>query len=338
MKLRTFLGFMLLLILYGCNNPNGAEFEAKKILNCSTVEMDLDYPYLYVAAWTDGLWKINISNDNFTATYIHVVDSFESFSEVYDVTAEGDDIIVSTLTRIWKSEDGGGNWSNIGNNTLLMGIDRFPGQPGTIFYDKYYDPVVYYSEDNGNTWDSTQTDIQTADSFIKINPFKDGEAWIYGIRGGTGFGTPYLFSVDSCGKHFKLEVDMQNDLQCEDGLNHVNSIAFDPDNPDNIFLCVTNGRKSIYKSTNSGYNWQEISTDTLQIYIMCNDAIISDKFYVFCTDENLYSVTDNFQTFELLGEIPYGSGEGPIGIIHDPVRNLLLIGETTGIRVVKLNN
>ncbi|MEA3391428.1 MAG: hypothetical protein U9Q91_00455 [Candidatus Marinimicrobia bacterium] len=336
-SIKTIILILTLLLFSSCINPPNIEFEARKILTCSANEIDLDYPYLYVAAWRDGLWRIYISDDNFDTTNIQVMDPSESFSEVYDVTAEGDDIIVSTLTRIWRSEDGGNSWVNIGNNAFLMGIDRFPNQPEKIFYDKYYYPVVYYSEDNGNTWDSTQTDIQTADSFIRINPFKEGEAWIYGIRGGTGFGTPYLFCVDSCGKYFKLEVDMQNDLHCEDGLNHVNSIAFDPDEPDNIFLCVTVPGKTIFKSTDGGYNWQETLTDSLLIIKMCNDAIISDKFYALCTDSKLYCVTDNFQIFQLLGEVTYESG-GPIDMIHDPVRNLLLISETIGVKVVKLNN
>ncbi len=300
--------------------------------------MDLDYPYLYVAAWRDGLWRIDISDDNFDTTYIQVMDPSESFSEVYDVTAEGDDIIVSTLTRVWRSEDGGNNWTNIVDNNALLGIDRFTGHPEKIIYDRNSYPFVCYSEDNGDTWDSTQTSFPTADSFIRIHPFKEGEAWIYGITGGVGFGNPYLFCVDSCGKHIKLEVDMFNDLYCEDGINHVNSIVFDPDNPENIFLCVTVPEKTIFKSENGGFSWQEVFLDTLEIKIMCNDAFQTDKFYAISYNRKLYCITENFQTYQLLGKLSFSSGEGPLDIIHDPVRNLLLINESNGIQAIKLND
>lgn len=343
MKNKIFITLIIVLLsiqITGCNKPPTNEFEAKIILTCTFNQMDLDYPYLYVAAWTGGLWKVDISNNNFTTTYIPVMDSIENINQIDDVTVNSNDIIISTHTGIWRSIDGGNSWIDIGQNInplSLQDIDRFPNQPEKIIFDMSYHSIVYHSENYGENWDSTQTNIQSDNSYIEINPYKNNEAWIHGIRAGVGFGVPYLYCIDSCGKHIKLEIDMLNDLHCEDGLNHVNSIAFDPSEPDKLFLCVTNGRRSIYNSSNGGFSWQETSTDTMQIFIMCNDGFSSDKFYAYCTDNNLYCVTDNFQTFEFLGELSHESGGVPISILHEPLRNLLIIGETYGVKVVDLN-
>ncbi|MBN2780507.1 MAG: hypothetical protein JXR21_00920 [Candidatus Marinimicrobia bacterium] len=333
--------FFLLLFIIGCNQPSTNDIEIINIRVCSYYEMDLDYPYLYIAGWEDGLWKLDISNDNFTKTYIPVLDSIESISRIVDITAEGEDIIINTFPGLWRSEDRGANWINMGNH-LLESIDRFPGQSGKLIFDKYGGTAIYYSDNYGTTWDSVETGVLTAASMIEMNPYREGEAWIFGYMAGTGMGIPYVFCVDSCGQHLKTVVDMVNELFSEDATNHVNSIAFDPDNPDNIFLCITNDRKSIFKSSNGGFNWQELLTDTLQINYMCNDAVISDKYYALCYDYELhkgelYCITDNFQTFQFLGELTF-TNTSPLDIIHEPVQNLLLIGDCRGVTIVKLGD
>lgn len=315
------------------------ETHVKKIFTGEFLQMDMDYPYLYVAAFTDGLWRIDISNNEFPLKYLPVPDSANDIYEVDDVAASGDDIIVTTYRRIWHSVDGGETWINsedgIEEFYHALSVARFPDIPERIITDMGLSTKVYWSNNNGIMWHPFDTGIRTDISWIKCNPYKNGETWIYGSAGEIGFGTPYLYCVEDYGKKLKLEVDMADQFECIEGYQHVTSIDFDQDDSNIVYLSVSSSIKSTYKSIDGGYIWRELTSDTLYVYRFAKDSRYTGRFYVVSSCNNIYLSLDTLHTFQWIAGLPEEE-EATMDIEYDIEKENLFIAVENGVYVLAL--
>jgi uncharacterized repeat protein (TIGR01451 family) len=151
-------------------------------------------------------------------------------------------IYAATDTGLFKSIDGGANWSVL------------PGSPPFIYSELAIDPVnpaiiyvatnggVFKSTDGGNSFTLSNTGIGTHVQTIAVNPVTPT------ILYATVEGSPYFKSVDG-GANWTLNLIS--------GASRVDSINIDPNTPTTLFADTNDG---IFRSTDSGANWTELNT------------------------------------------------------------------------------
>lgn len=314
----------------------------KKIFSGTVSEMDMDYPYLYVAAYTDGLWRIDISNDDYQLKYLPLLDSTKNITIADYVDAYGNKIIVTTMNGIWRSIDGGNNWVKAENGiekiNQVAGIGRFPQNPIRIITFGN-DSTIFYSDNEAESWQLFYPEIRGNAILIKCNTYIEGEAWMVSIPlSGWGYMT-CLSCINDYGKELKHIVDIDNLLGAEsDDFTIASEIDFDQDN---IFILIHNASNSfVYKSSDGGYNWLRIYdsiSDSIQISSFVKDPRFQHIFYLTDIENNIYLSKDTFQTFQCIGKFPTKEKEEFIyRLVYEIEKNRLFAMTGYGLYVISL--
>ncbi|MEN3328048.1 MAG: hypothetical protein V7638_2855 [Acidobacteriota bacterium] len=157
-------------------------------------------------------------------------------------------IFAATDTGLFKSTDGGANWS------------RLPGSPLSIYSELAIDPLnsaiiyiatndgVFKSIDGGNSFTPSNTGIDTPVRSIAVNPVTP--SILYATVGGSS----YFKSVNG-GASWSANVVT--------GASRVDSITIDPNTPTTLFADTDRG---ISRSTDSGNSWTELNTGILSFH------------------------------------------------------------------------
>ncbi len=206
----------------------------------------LDEPYLYACAGKYGLWRRNI--ESLTPwEFLGLSDTALDRGGVMDVDAYGADILVAYSGRhldynidstvaAWRSKDNGRTWfrsdGGIPNTfdpthkqSMLTKLRRSPHTKDTIVA-LYLSAARYRSTNRGESWILLHgnTAIIAPWAFLKWNPYRRGEIWIWGATG-VDF-TPFIAVLEEFG----------NRGRSINGLGRGGApLIFDPQNPDRLF-------------------------------------------------------------------------------------------------------
>lgn len=308
----------------------------------------------YVASAAGGIWKTTNSG----TTFDPVFDSQGSYSigcitidptnanVVWVGTGENhNQRSVSYGDGVYKSEDGGKTWNNMGlkNSEHIANIVVDPSNPNTI-YVAAYGPVwkeggdrgVYKSTDGGTTW----TLIKSVSPFTGCNNLvmdprdpnvlyaafhqRMRKVFTY-IGGGTEIA---LFKSTDAGKTWeKLEGGLPG--------GDLGRIALDisPVNPDVLYVAVEarDGKGGIYRSSDRGASWDKKSgVFTAGNYYQELNCDPRNVNRIFLTDSYYKVSDDGGATVRNLGEINKHIDNHCIWI--DPSNtNHLLVGSDGGV-------
>ena len=175
-------------------------------------------------------------------------------------------ILVSTRKsgygETFRSTDGGDNWELVLQGPNLISMEFNPINSNIIYAMTTGTSKYYRSDDNGITWDNLTNDAGLPNSgntrgVIGVTPANSNVVYVLYSAGDGGFGGLYK-STDG-GYNFELQSDSPNILSWEvDGEGEGGqgtydlALAVSPDNENIVFV----GGINIWKSTNSGLNWE----------------------------------------------------------------------------------
>jgi photosystem II stability/assembly factor-like uncharacterized protein len=188
---------------------------------------------------------------------------------------------------IWRSQDGGGSWQGVTMPRYIQTIVAHTSQTGLLYgftHNPYHQNRVnpyfpeeeyYYSEDFGNTWKKQEPPVSTKPcygskpQFIDkyrpqaIDPFDGNHVLVIDGR--------LLESHDSCDTTETFATHPNSSM---------NSIAFDPNNPDTLYAGTDGGA---YVSADGGQTWGQVNDGLLGATVVY--SIVVDK------DSNVYAAT-----------------------------------------------
>ncbi|MEZ4855906.1 MAG: glycosyl hydrolase [Gelidibacter sp.] len=293
----------------------------------SDIAVNPDNPYeYYVASAAGGVWK----TINSGVEYTPVFDAQGSFSigcvtidpnnsnTIWVGTGENNNQrSVNYGDGIYKSEDGGVSWKNMGLKTSEH-IGRILVQPDNsdVIYVAAIGPLwskggergLYKSTDGGNTWKAILTvDENTGVNDVVMDP-RDSQILyastfqrrrhVYTYVGG-GPGSGLYKSIDGGINWTKLEKGLPTTELGRIGL------AISPANPEYIYAIVeaAEGKGGFYRSTNRGVSWDKMSAHvTSGNYYQEIIADPLDENTVYSMDTWMSVTKDGGKTFNNVGE------------------------------------
>jgi hypothetical protein len=187
---------------------------------------------------------------------------------------------------IWLLSNNGRQWDKLRIPSAITTLVTHPSKGGVLYgYDSQYPSNKYISEDYGYSWNRDSSlavkscygsTVYFIDAYrpIAIDP-RDGNH-VFVIDNGT-----LLESHDSCDGIEVLKTVPNT---------HKNSIVFDPNNPDTLYVGADDGA---YMSLDSGKTWNQINEGLLNSTVVYSIAV--DK------DGNVYAATP-FGIFQLAGK------------------------------------
>ena len=236
----------------------------------------------YITAGSGGVWKTENSGTTWNSTF----DGQKSYSiGCITLDPQNPNIIwvgtgenvggrhVGYGDGIYKSEDGGSNWKNMGlkKSEHLSKIIIHPKNSNIIWvasqgplWNKGGERGIYKSINGGKTWKQTLGDEQWVGATdLLIDPRNPNllyaATWqrhrtVAGYMGG-GPGSAIYKSNDSGENWEKLSYGLPNSNLGKIGL------AISPQYPDVIYAAIELDRRkgAVYKSKNQGANWQKMS-------------------------------------------------------------------------------
>ncbi len=280
----------------------------------------------YVAVAAGGVWKTS----NAGITYEPIFDKEGSYSigcitidptnsnVIWVGTGENNNQrSVSYGDGVYKSEDGGKSWTNMGlkksEHIGMITID--PTDPNTVFVAAYGplwseggDRGIYKTTDGGKTWKANLTVSEnTGFNEVRMDP-RDHKV-LYATAHQR---RRHVFTYISGGPEsalYKSTDAGENWIKLTNGLPKVDmgriGIAISPVNPDYLFAIVEAADKKggVFRSTDRGASWVKQSDNTTSgnYYqeIFCDPVDINKIFYV---DFWVMVSTNAGKSFEKIGE------------------------------------
>jgi len=247
---------------------------------------------LYLGTLYDGIFKSTDGGDSWQKISQNINDS--ECMQISVHTRDPDSVYVATRNRVHRSLDGGDSWEKVeipftdgylSTNGIL--VDTY--DPNYI-YASYYDERVPYhsgvmrSTDGGTSWLNCSNGIPDGALCNRLGMadigggarrlFSTGQGVYYSDDLGENWyqsvnGLPTIFVVDwEAGSNFlRRSTDCGANwttLQGPSGEGHIYSIKCDPSNYNNVFVC--NWYEGVFKSTDVGETWQDISSNLPRDY------------------------------------------------------------------------
>lgn len=323
---------------------------------CGVVDEPLVY---YFGATGGGLWKTEdagstwkpISDGQFKTASVGAVTVAESDSNVIYV-GMGECSLRNDISHgdgVYKSEDGGRSWKNIGleNSRHIARIRIHPRDPDLVYvavlghiYGPSTEGGIYRSKNGGKTWEKVlYVDEKTGAIDLSLdwrNPrILYAAMWQvkmapWGIFSG-GPGSGLYKSTDAGDTWVKLSEGLPKGEKGRIG------VSVSPVNPDRIWAIVEANDGGLFRSDNAGRTWNLVSKDS---FIRCRHAYYTHIFADTQDPNTVYALTrpigksvDGGKTFE--------SVFPPHGDMHDlwiaPEDNKRMIVGDDGGASVSLN-
>jgi tetratricopeptide (TPR) repeat protein/photosystem II stability/assembly factor-like uncharacterized protein len=210
-------------------------------------------------------------------------------------------LLVLRDNLLYISQDGGNQWTpksspaNMSSPLASVGVNPYLSYIYAL-YNRNNPPYIFYSKDNGTTWQSTTGMQDIYNARIFVGPKDPNLVYAIGDNG-FSFSQDGGFSWSNCQfnslwaakSNSRLIVDPQNsevvflatrgggvlksDSHCSSWLEknsglgnlNVNTLAFDPNHPATLYAGTDNG---IYISYDDGEHWGEISNGLLGVTVV----------------------------------------------------------------------
>jgi photosystem II stability/assembly factor-like uncharacterized protein len=280
----------------------------------------------YVGAAAGGVWKTTNAGTTFTPIFdgqgSYSIGTVEidpnNHSVIWVGTGENNNQrSVSYGDGVYKSEDGGSSWKNVGlKKSEHIGMIAIDPRNSDVVYVAAYGPVwsaggdrgVYKTTDGGDTWDKVlEISEHTGINEIHFDPRNPDvlyatahqrrrRQWTY-LGGGPESG---IYRSTDAGKNWEK---INNGLPGGDKGRI--GMAISPADPEVLYAVVEAqaGQGGFYRSTNRGASWQKMSgTSTSGNYYQ---EIVADPVHVgrvYLLDTFTQVTEDGGKTFSNLGE------------------------------------
>lgn len=261
-------------------------------------------------------------------------------------------LLAATAVGVYRSEDGGRNWTFSGAGLPpqadVRGIVAAPSDPSIVFLDAF--GALYRSTDGGRSWELSYRPTFTVES-LAIDPrdaatvyFADGphllrsrdggETWTRLFSRGTAIevlvldpndpDTIYISNLDTIFKSTDGGETWRPIDALENGgtlRGRFFALAVAPGDPGRVYLSGENG---FYRSDNAGATWTQVSTATVLTFLFV-DPLQSDTLYGARLEGSTVQVSrDGGETWRDAGNRP--PEVGIRALAFDPVTRLLYAG------------
>jgi len=194
-------------------------------------------------------------------------------------------IYAGTTNGLFKSTDGGTNWSLTANPYRVIALAIDPQHSSTLYAS---DTVrgVFKSIDGGATWTAARSGLPQDFAYhLQIDPQNDGTVYAGTING--------VFKTTDAGKtwtraNFELAATV------------VITLAIDPQNPATVYVVVMEshglsgtGDNGLFKSTNGGANWTQMNSGLSATSVRAIAIDREDPYTIYAAvDAGLFKKTD----------------------------------------------
>ncbi len=346
----------------GANDNTTPDLEVTKqalgFAGHSALQLEVEEPYLYVSAGSEGLWRRNLRQAENDWLYLGLADpTLKQYPNVGAVSVDvaGDDILVAyngatldvnpdSTVSIWRSLNGGQSWfrSDSGipetlipqESNSIFDVRRSPHSQGLVLGIVL--PAVYQSSDGGSEWRLTlgERGVIVTGGKVRWHPYQPGEAWIFGE---TTLFSPYLAALRDNGAALKTTVDFQRLGFPSDG--YVTDVAFSALNPAVIYAATVRiGMPEKYKvivSEDGGYMWSEAGFKLPEdgyVTHMLEDPDQPGALYL-AGGEHIY-YTEGISIFELARL----EQKNILSLAFAPLERALIVGTHDGVYMVSFRH
>ncbi len=287
----------------------------------------------YMGATGGGVWKTsdggnnwkNISDKYFGSTIGAVAVAPSDESVIY--VGEGENTMRGNVSEglggMWRSDDGGRSWKNIGlkEGRHIIRIVVHPRNADIVWvavvghlFGPNEERGVYKTTDGGKTWKRTLfVNNQTGAADLVMEPGNPSTFYAgmwrvirtpYSLESG-GEGSGLYKSTD--GGETWTNVSTKKGLP--KGTWGIVGVAFAPSNPERIYSIIENANGGLYRSDDAGETWQLMSSDNniRQRAWYYTKVFVDPKNpdVVYCPNVNFMRSRDGGRTFQSL-RTPHG--------------------------------
>jgi len=287
----------------------------------------------YFGATGGGVWKTtdagnnwkNIS-DKYFGSSIGAVEVAPSNDNVIYV-GEGENSMRGNVSEglggMWKSEDAGKTWKNIGlkDGRHIIRLIVHPRDPNTVWaavmghlFGPNEERGVYKTTDGGKTWKRTlYINNQTGASDLVMEP---GNPDVFYAGMWRVIRTPHSMESGGEGSGLYKSTDggetwepLINKKGLPKGLWGIVGVAVAPSNPEKVYAIIENANGGLFKSEDAGETWTLTSNDNnirqrawyyTKVYVDPKNENL-----VYCPNVNFMKSTDGGRTFQSVNT-PHG--------------------------------
>ena len=247
---------------------------------------------LYVGSASGGVWKTVDGGSNFRPIFNH--ESAQSIGAVAIDPSNSKTVWVGTGESwvrnsvsigdgIYKSTDGGDNWTNVGlhESEHIAKILIDPKDGNTVYacamghaFNDNPDRGVYKTGDGGKTWRKVLAgkNDSTGCSMMSMNPSESGtvyatmwdyrrKAWTF-RSGGPGSG---IFKSTDKGEHW-TEIDQSSSKGLPAKPYGRIAIAVAPSNSKVVYATIESAQSALYRSEDAGLSWSRLDASQFMVW------------------------------------------------------------------------
>src|SRR5450759_1467659 len=287
----------------------------------------------YFGATGGGVWKTidggsnwkNISDKYFGGSIGAVAVAPSDPTVLY--VGEGENTLRGNVSEgfgIWRSDDGGRSWKQIGLNDTrhIARIVIHPKNPDIVWvaavghlFGPNQERGIYKTIDGGKTWKKVLfSDKQSGSIDLVMEP---GNPSVLYASTWTVLRTPYSLEIGGIGSALWKSIDggetwqKLNDKKGFPGKTVIGNIgiAVSASNPERVYALVESEKGGLLKSDDAGETWTNISTDqNIRQRAWYYSRIFVDPKnpdIVYALNANLYRITDGGKTLKQINT-PHG--------------------------------
>ena len=287
----------------------------------------------YMGSTGGGVWKTtdggsnwkNISDKYFGSSIGAVAVAPSDESVIY--VGEGENTMRGNVSEglggMWRSEDGGRSWKNIGikDGRHIIRIIIHPRNPDIVWvavvghlFGPSNDRGVFKTENGGKSWKHVLfVNDQTGASDLVMEPGNPSTLYAGTWRvirtphslesGGEGSG---LYKSTDAGETW---TNVSNKKGLPKGTWGIVGVAFAPSNPERIYTILENANGGLFRSDDAGETWQLMSGDNniRQRAWYYTKVVVDPKNsdIVYCPNVNFMRSRDGGKTFQSI-RTPHG--------------------------------
>ncbi len=204
-----------------------------------------------------GVWRSTNAGDTWSPHNSGMGN--RTVNEILMDPTNSDILIAATNSRIYRSINGGSNWTQVFSGHTCKDIAFKPGDPDIIYATG---TRFYRSSNNGQSFSQITSGLPTSGlQRMALAVSEDNSNYVYVLAGGSSGLVGFYRSVDS-GLNFSLRSNTPNTLGYDPDGQDSGSQAWydlvavaDPNDAETVYT----GGINIYKSTNGGTNWSLVA-------------------------------------------------------------------------------